>query len=483
MLTLNRIWLMLISLCTFVAVGCSNKSETPNTPAGPAKFTLETTVVEVSAEGGEYSVNYTIENPVENGVVTAVPKNSWIKLDKDYSNGVIRFTITENQSLTARETSIDVVYSGVEGKQSISVKQAGLEGEPFTLSNITKTDTSITVDVTPLDNTSSYICRILSKELIEAYELEEDFPLFNADISLLRDEATANNQSIKHYVTSLAHTGETGTYTFTNLTPNNTYVVFCYYIDIDAMGLIGEIHRQEVTTESPEMFDITFDMNLSVDGSNIKQTITPSDNSIYYFHDYMVLSEFYTWYGADATFEKAFEKRWNNLVLVQESWNIPIDQIIKNNCYQGKYEYTHELSDNTEYVFFVVAINHKTGFIASTPLAQTVKTNTANQSNLTINIAVSDIGANNATLTFTPSNNSDSYGCHFVKKSEWDSFGETDQQRIYSISQRYSLIERTETFQYTASKLDAATEYVAFAYGLVNENPTTGIFTAEFKTL
>ena len=483
MMKLGRVWLAITTLCLLVFAGCDNESEAPGTPQGPTKFILENTLVEVASEGGEFSVNYTIENPVANGVVTAVAKNNWVAIDGDAPIGVIRFTVSANNSMMSRETEIAVVYSGDDKQQTIIVKQAALSGVAFEFLNKTIESTSISMDIKPLDKTATYMCRIISQDMIDAYELTDDLTLFNGDLQLMREEASNNDQSLSHYVRSIALTGDVNNYVFTELTPNTDYVVYSYYINLESMGLVGDIYRENIRTVAPPMADVTFDMELTADGIYINQKITPSDDSISYYHDYMALDEFYIWYGSDASFEESFEVKWNNVVLVQSSWGKSIQQIVADNCSTGVFEQKYELNANTEYVFFVVAVDSSTGFVASVPTCKTIKTESASKVDLTVDITVSDVTSNSAVVTFTPSNYTNTYGCHVVSMDEWLGYGENDDQRIYSIMSRYTLYERNEDFQYTKSDLSPSTEYVAFAFGLSNENPTTGIFTKTFSTL
>lgn len=483
MLTFKRMWLMLTALCAFATVGCSDDNETPATPQGPATFTLEKQTVMVVAAGGEYSVSYTIENPVANGIVTAVPKHSWIKLDNDSSNGYIKFRVEANESVTERKSEIVVAYSGVEQKHKITVEQAALEGEAFVVENIELAPTAISLDIKPLDKQMAYVCRCMKQEIVDAYILHDDNALFNADMQFIRDEADKNNQSMSHYLNNIVLTGDVTEYTIENLTPNTPYVLYCYYVDLESIGRVGDIHREPLRTAHPPMADVSFEMELTANGVEVIEKITPSDNNIYYYHGYMAVDEFIQWYGTDISYEEAFEKKWNDVVLVHKSWSYDIYKIVTDNCHRGITEQKHSLSANTEYVFFVMAVDIQTGFIASVPLCKTITTGSVAASDLIVGISVKDITTNMAVVTFTPSNFNDTYGCHVVTKDEWLSYGETDQQRYYSIQSRYTLFERNEVFEYYAEDLSASTEYVAYAFGLVNEYPTTQIYTLEFKTL
>ena len=60
---MNRILKMMIAVFAVLTatVGCQN----PQEEIKPANLILETTTFEAPAEGGSYSINYTLENPVE----------------------------------------------------------------------------------------------------------------------------------------------------------------------------------------------------------------------------------------------------------------------------------------------------------------------------------------------------------------------------------------------------------------------------------
>lgn len=482
MLKMKNFLFSTLVLVAMVLVGCNNEP-TPDTPTGPAKFTLESTSLEVAAEGGEYAISYTIENPVANGIVTAIPKNNWVTLT-DTQNGAIKFTVESNTGIAARETDIAVAYSGVEERVLITINQPSVDGELFALTNVTTTVSTITLDITPRDKEVPYICRVQTVEDCEAFDQYDDYKLFTRDFGMMQNEASTLGQSASHYVKSLAKTGDVKGYTLEGLTPNVPYVVYCYHIDFDTMYYVGDVFRLEVRTASPEMKDITFDMEFDINGANVEQSIIPSNNNVYYYYAHMSVDDFYAWYGPDASFEESFEDKWNKVVLVQGTWGYDLYTIIKNNCVKGEFNYTYtDLLANTEYVFYAVAVDETTGYVASVPYYEIITTGSVAQSDMTIDISVTNITSNTATLSFTPSTTADTYGCSYVTKDEWLSYGDNDAQRIYSITTRHSLYERNEPASFELTDLSASTDYVAFALGLTNGNATTGVFYKEFSTL
>ena len=76
-------------------------------------------------------------------------------IDRDAPIGVIRFTVSENDSMMSRETEIAVVYSGDDKQQTIIVKQSALSGIAFEFLNKKIESTSISMDIKPLDITTA----------------------------------------------------------------------------------------------------------------------------------------------------------------------------------------------------------------------------------------------------------------------------------------------------------------------------------------
>lgn len=111
------------SLAALAVIGC-NKVESESTPQIKP---VNEDAINVPAEGGSFSVSYTLENPVEGGQISATTEQTeWIS-DIDYSNiGEVTFTVAANDSET-RNGSITVTYtySDTEISFTANITQAG----------------------------------------------------------------------------------------------------------------------------------------------------------------------------------------------------------------------------------------------------------------------------------------------------------------------------------------------------------------------
>ena len=91
----------------FCAVSCQEEPVT-----GPAEFSIVDTNVEVPAEGGEFSVTYSLENPVLGEEIVPTCQDSWVSGFHTLKAYEITFTVTENMTGTPREAVVNVEYNG-----------------------------------------------------------------------------------------------------------------------------------------------------------------------------------------------------------------------------------------------------------------------------------------------------------------------------------------------------------------------------------
>lgn len=90
--------------------------------SGIIELNIETDIVEVPYEGGEYNIKYTIINPVANAQLTTENKTEWIQ-DITVSQDLISFNVKKNNLTETRETAIIVKYSALSSVSIITIKQ------------------------------------------------------------------------------------------------------------------------------------------------------------------------------------------------------------------------------------------------------------------------------------------------------------------------------------------------------------------------
>lgn len=109
---------------TFVkSVSVKQLGATPVSPDAPV-LSIEKSTVEVSVEGGSYSVAYSVENAVEGVGPVATTEAEWVTELKAEA-GAISFVVEANEEFEPREAKVTVAYEGAKSVE-FSVKQVAL---------------------------------------------------------------------------------------------------------------------------------------------------------------------------------------------------------------------------------------------------------------------------------------------------------------------------------------------------------------------
>ena len=478
---MRKIFSIVTSLTLLLGVGCQQKADEVVT--GKSEFKLEMSEVSAAAEGEDVEVNYTIIKPESGAVVLTECKASWIKNLSTATYGTIKFTVAPNYQKEARETTISVQYTAVEGKFEIKVSQAASTVDAFTVEVVSKDSTSLLLDITPADTTTAYICRTYTKAHIDAFFLTDDWSLINYDLSAIDSEAYSLGQTLLNYLQNISHTGKAGV-EFTSLVPDTEYVVYCYHIDLRTGKATDEIvHREVIRTSKPATLDEDITMSFQVNGANIKQTVTTKHEDTYYYTECWSTNDFKAYFGSNATPEQIFPRRWNEQVTMKMDMGYQPYTIIEELCHQGTQTINYEsLKANTSYIFYVFAIDPATAFTATDIVVETVSTLNVNESGMTITISVKNIHATTADIYWTASDENGKFARSVFTKAEFNALGATDEEKFSTIMANYDFYQAVGSTDMNLYNLVPSTEYVAFAYGLDGSTPNTRIFTTEFKT-
>ena len=122
---MKKLFYLLLAL-PLALVSCEKPVETPDGPT-PDVVTLSVTSekeVNFTAEGGEATIAYTLENAVEEALATASTEAKWITVG-DVTASTIAYSVASNESEEERSAVITVSYNDL--KQEVTIKQAGAE--------------------------------------------------------------------------------------------------------------------------------------------------------------------------------------------------------------------------------------------------------------------------------------------------------------------------------------------------------------------
>ena len=176
---MNRILKMMVAVFAVLTatVGCDN----PQEEIKPANLILETTTFEAPAEGGAFSINYTLENPVEGATLTATaPTEEWVS-SIAVEESKISFDVADNRSLgaTSRESSFWLEYNG-NVMAEVVVNQTSVEGS-FTIEVLSVSPETVDVKITASNENLTYLCNFAPVEYINQNGGLSSYALIDAE--------------------------------------------------------------------------------------------------------------------------------------------------------------------------------------------------------------------------------------------------------------------------------------------------------------
>ena len=479
---MKKILSIVAILALIAGVGCQ-KQQSEETKVGNTTFTLEKTEVEATAAGMDVEINYDIQHPQSGAVVLTECKDNWIKDLSTATYGMIKFTVAPNYKKEARQTKIKVQYTAVEDSFEIVVKQEASDVEAFAYDILSKEPTALSIEVSPADTTTAYICRTYTKAHMEAFGLIYDEGIIYYDLDAIADEAYAASQTMLNYLQNIAYTGK-AIVDFTGLVPDTEYVVYCYHVNLtNGKATDWEVYTETIRTAKTQNIDENISMSFEIHGAHITQTVTTENPETYYYTECWSTNDFMAYFGSEATPEQIFPRRWNEQVTMKRDMGYQPSSIIADLCKQGTQtiEY-NELKGDTEYIFYVFAVDPETAFTATDIVTEKVTTENVADSGVTIEIEVKNIFKTTADIYFTASDPTATFRRTVLTKEQYLACGSTDTERFAAFEANgyinaYTAVGSTD-INYT--KGQPGVTFVALAFGVEGETPNTRIFAKEF---
>ena len=289
---MKRILIFMLSCVSAAAIiGCEKQIESE-----PPVLSSDAKDIHVTAEGGTQTITYNIENPAEDGMITALPDSecNWIEITDTETSGVITFNVLKNETDAKRESKITVTYeySGGDPQSfSVNVSQDSGENNPdpdpnpgedvFTITVDNITYSTANIRVVPDDETMPYIVYVDIASEIK--DLSDD-EVFQMDYDIILGNANASQITINEYLNTIVKHGPQET-TQKSLDPGTEYAVWAYGIGLQEDGTLvrlSKITREYFTTEIPTVTENSITLEVESTGTTLSAVATPYTNDKYY---------------------------------------------------------------------------------------------------------------------------------------------------------------------------------------------------------
>lgn len=282
---------MLSCVSAAAIIGCEKQIESE-----PPVLSSDAKDIHVTAEGGTQTITYNIENPAEDGMITALPDSEcdWIEITDTETSGVITFNVLKNETDAKRESKITVTYeySGGDPQSfSVNVSQDSGENNPdpdpnpgedvFTITVDNITYSTANIRVVPDDETMPYIVYVDIASEIK--DLSDD-EVFQMDYDIILGNANASQITINEYLNTIVKHGPQET-TQKSLDPGTEYAVWAYGIGLQEDGTLvrlSKITRKYFTTEIPTVTENSITLEVESTGTTLSAVATPYTNDKYY---------------------------------------------------------------------------------------------------------------------------------------------------------------------------------------------------------
>ena len=409
-----------LAIAAMAFVACQpDKPETPNTPKEYALEITSEATMEFPAEGGEGLIEWTLNEVTRTSLAPeALPTFSteaaWITLDADNLGA---FAVAANEG-EAREAVINVAYA--EQVVDVVVKQAGAQAEAsFNIDVQEVHAASAITQVTPADDDMYYIMFLDEVSYLQFNGIATAEQLWQDDYTAFESGAIANNMNLKAYMEA-ANVLFKGTkrVQWNSVRPGTQSVLYVYGVEFSEDGAsyepVTDIAWEVICPDRAPLQDVEFGLDVEVKGAEVKLNVQPENWDGYYLvkiFDYN--NELYV--GDGVTFGEdymnAISDEWVNVYSSNLKAGHTMEDILDNICYNGDMTLEFALESYVLYSALVYPVAEHDGFVQvlGEPSYINFSTEEVGQSDMDINIEVTNCYVRVADIKITPSNPDESW--------------------------------------------------------------------------
>ena len=315
---------------------------------------------------------------------------------------------------------------------------------------------------------------------------EDDFYAFDS-------KAIAANMNLKEYMLQANILFQGSQHIkWNNVLPGIKSVLYIYGVEFDADGAtfnrVTNVAWKLIVPERAPLQDINFGIDVECDGADVTITIEPENFDGYYL--VKVVSKGDELYPENPSaftdeYMATISNEWTYLYDYNIGNNNPKEEILKTVGYSGKQTLGLELVSDAEYSVLVFAVEEYDGFVqvVSKPSYNNFTTEQVQQSNMDIEIEITNCYVRVADLRITPSDPDTQY-LLMISPTYYLPYDYTNEDLVDYALGEFSHTTFTFKGEITShlNTLYPSTEYVVVAFGYSGGVVTTDVCTKIFKT-
>lgn len=291
-----------------LTTGCSDDDD--KVGGGDVPMIQTETGVYLNGAGGECVLAYKIINAIKDEEIKATTEESWISEFNYDQEGAVKFIYDPlEENAKSRTGTITLTYAQAKPVKVSLIQTKDKLSFEVSIDPESISQRGCTIHVVPSNNELPYMLAVVTKDVIDAYNFDDEF--IEADILYWKTLAESQGATLKDALKTFTTMGE-NTRTFSDLKPSTEY--YCYLYGITYEGeVLSKLYKIPFTTTDVEHSDCTFKLTYSQESAapygdnnvyNVKVTITPSNPNAYW--TYAPMNTYV--YTADQWTDEEYEK-------------------------------------------------------------------------------------------------------------------------------------------------------------------------------
>lgn len=364
MLQIKKMLWAALCLLVIPMVGCEEQIDTNNPPT----MELDIYQLNVTGEGGDIPVFYTVTNAIKGEMPEAKANVDWI-VPMEITSYSIMLRIAESDSSEERTGFVTISYRGMEKPVRVYVTQdkQPLNAFKFSVSDITYK--SCKVHYSPRDQKRPYMANIIDTEYFKQTGITDGAVFVANEMESYLALAQRHNMTLEELMQNvspqLIYSGD-ATREFTGMQPGATYTIYSYGVEFhgNSYTMTTPLHTSIVDIPLPTMYDVNFNVTATLSGGNATISVTPENWDGYYAIQIAPEDNLLYIKPGESLNEYAIKSIASNFYTNARNAmksGYTAEQYLKANCYSGYKSINIQLASGKKYMIIVFAVESKDG--------------------------------------------------------------------------------------------------------------------------